>query len=380
MENYFKEMVDYDYTARFEDDLDAISRGEAKNTDYLSKFYFGNGIPGLKTLVTQGEADIDPRIVCGIPLGEDTEGNKVEIRIGRFGPFLTNGTNRAGVPDDIAPDEMTIDKALQILKDAALGPQSIGEDPVSKQKIYVKKGRFGPYIQLGEQTEGGEKPKMVSLLKGMEPGQVDLPTALKLLDLPKNLGIHPEKGEEMVALLGRYGPYIKCGSESRSIPDTTSILDVTTEDAIKLLAEPRMRRGQSKPAALKELGIYPPSGKKISLKSGRYGPYVTDGNLNASLPKDQSEEALTLEEAIQILDRRAEYVAANPNGRRGSKAKKAPKAKKETAPKKAKTTKTAEKAKATKTAKPKKEKADNESTPKKKKTRKSSAVDSVSPF
>ena len=339
MEIYFKDMVDYDYTARFEDDLDAISRGEAKNTDYLNKFYFGNGHPGLKTLVTQGESDIDPRIVCGIPLGEDTEGNKVEVRIGRFGPFLTNGTNRAGVPDDVAPDEMTIDKALQILKEAALGPQSIGEDPATTQKIYVKKGRFGPYIQLGEQVEGGEKPKMVSLLKGMEPSQVDLPTALKLLELPRNLGKHPEKGEDMVALLGRYGPYIKCGTESRTIPDTISILDITAEDAIKLIAEPRMRRGQTKPASLKELGVYPASGKKISLKSGRFGPYVTDGNLNASLPKDQSEEGLTTEEAIQLLDRRAEYIAANPNGRRGSKAKKAKAPKKEAAPKKAKATK-----------------------------------------
>lgn len=345
MEIYFKDMVDYDYTARFEDDLDAISRGEATNIDYLNKFYNGNGHPGLKTLVKNGEEQIDPRIVCGIPLGEDTEGTKIEVRIGRFGPFLTNGTNRAGIPEDLAPDELDMEKALQMLRDAALGPQSLGEDPVSGQKIFVKKGRFGPYVQLGEQVEGGDKPKMVSLIKGMEPSQVDLTTALKLLELPRNLGVHPDSGQEMMALLGRYGPYIKSGSESRTIPDTLSILEITTEDAIKLLAEPRMRRGQTRPTALKELGLYPASGKKISIKSGRYGPYVTDGDLNASIPKESSEETLTLEEAIQLLDRRAEYIAANPNGRRGKKpAKKAaaPKKSKEAKPKTAKKAKVAE--------------------------------------
>lgn len=324
MEVYFQDMVDYETTARLEDDLDSISRGEAHNLDYLNKFYHGNGHPGLKTLVSRGESDIDPRIVCGIPLGEDGEANKVEIRIGRFGPFLTNGTTRAGIPDDLAPDELTLDKALTMLSDAAKGPQSLGDDPGSGKKIYVKKGRFGPYIQLGDQVEGGEKPKMVSLLKGMDPAQVDLATALKLLELPKIVGVHPENNQEVTALLGRFGPYIKCGTESRSIPDTISILDLTLDDALKLLAEPRTRRGATRPASLKELGAYPPSGKNISVKSGRYGPYVSDGKLHASIPKDMAPENVTLEEAITLLNLRAEFIA-NKGGRPAPKAKKAKK-------------------------------------------------------
>lgn len=319
MEGYFREMVDYDYTARFEDDLDAISRGEARSLDYLNKFYFGNGHPGLKTLVKNGEEQIDPRVVCGLPLGEDQNNNKVEIRIGKFGPFLTNGTDRGGLPDDLCPDELTLEKAIQLLADAALGPQSLGTDPATSLNIYIKKGRFGPYVQLGDQVEGGDKPKMVSLLKGMDPAQVDLATALKLLEIPKNLGNNPANNEPIMAYLGKFGPYIKCGTESRSLPDELPILEITLEQALQLLAEPRTRRGQTRPKALKELGIYPASEKKISIKSGRFGPYVTDGELNASIPKDMSEETLTLEQAIELLNRRADYIAAN-GGKRKKKA------------------------------------------------------------
>ncbi len=332
MENYFKDMVDYDYTARLEDELDAISRGEAQSLEYLNKFYRGNGHPGLKNLVSQGEATIDPRVVCGIAIGKDENGTDVEVRIGKFGPFLSNGTDRAGVPDDLCPDELTIEKAVQLLKDAAAGPQSVGEDPATGLPIYVKKGRFGPYVQLGEQVEGGDKPKMVSLLKNMKPEEVDLATALKLLELPRNLGVKPDSADEIVATLGRYGPYIKCGSESRSLPDDISILDISLEQALQLLSEPRMRRGQVKPKALKTLGVYPPSGKNISVKSGRFGPYVTDGELNASIPKDMNEETLTLEEAIELLNRRAEYIAVN--GTKKKKPAKKTAEKKEAKPKK----------------------------------------------
>jgi DNA topoisomerase-1 len=333
MENYFKDMVDYDNTAKLEDDLDAISRGEATSHDYLNKFYNGNGHPGLSNLVSSGEANIDPRIVCGISLGQDGAGNNVEVRIGKFGPFLSNGTDRAGLPDELCPDELTIERAQEILKESAAGPQSLGVDPKTSLPVFAKKGRFGPYVQLGEQVEGGDKPKMVSLLKNMKPEELDLETALKLLELPRNIGIKPDTTDDIIATLGRFGPYLKCGTDSRSLPDDISVLDVSLEQALQLFAEPRMRRGQSKPKSLKELGLYPPSGKNISVKSGRYGPYVTDGDLNASIPKDMSEETITLENAIELLTKRAEYIQANGVGKK-SRTKKAP-AKSKAATKKA---------------------------------------------
>lgn len=340
MEQYFEDLVDYEYTARLEDDLDAISRGEAQNVPYLHKFYFGNGHPGLKTLVKRGEELIDPRVVCGLPMGTDPEGRNIEVRIGRFGPFVSNGETRASVPDEIAPDEMTMERALTMLADAAKGPASLGLDPTTNQPVYLKKGRFGPYVQLGDQVEGGEKPKMASILPGMDPNQVTLETALKLLSLPRLLGAHPDTKEEVVAHNGRYGPYIKSGTETRSIPlDDMSPLDMTLDQALELLKQPKRRGRTSAPKNLKELGAHPTSGAGLVIKSGRYGPYVTDGTTNASLPRGVLPEAFTLEEAARLIDERA---AAGPpkKGKRRAAAKKEPSAvKKEAKPKKEATAK-----------------------------------------
>lgn len=319
MERYFTTLVDYDFTARLEDDLDAISRGEADNLGYLKKFYNGNGHPGLKDLVQEGEKNIDPREVNGIKLGEDADGKVVEVRIGRFGPFITNGEVRASVPDMIAPDELNVERAKVILTEAAKGPASLGNHPESGLPIYLKKGRFGPYIQLGDQGEGEERPKMASLLPGMTPETVTLDTALQILSLPRSLGKANEgevekvaAGEDIIAAAGRYGPYVKAGTETRSIPmDQFSPLTITREQAIELLKQPRRRgRASAQPSTLKEVGKHPVTELMMVIKSGRYGPYVTDGKINASLPRGVDPQSLTVADAVNLLEARAAKVAA----------------------------------------------------------------------
>ena len=337
MEGYFTKLVDYDFTAGLEDDLDAISRGEADSLAYLKKFYFGNGHPGLKELVEAGQEKIDPRLVNGLPIGTTTDGRAIEVRIGRFGPFISDGTTRASVPDGVAPDEMNVERATQLLVDAARGPQALGNDPVTGLPVYSKNGRFGPYVQLGDQKEGGDKPKMSSLLAGMDPATVTLETALQLLSLPRSLGKYPENGEEIIAANGRYGPYIKAGTDTRSITgEGVTPLSITLEQAIELLKQPKRRGRNAAPAALRALGKHPVSEKEVTIKSGRYGPYVTDGEVNASLQKGQDPQTLTMEDAVNLLSARAARIASGEGGKpkrgggRGAKKKaaaKAPKAK-----------------------------------------------------
>jgi DNA topoisomerase-1 len=347
LEGYFSNLVDYEFTANLEDDLDAISRGEKDNLDKLKAFYFGgeNLAKGLKDLVTEGEATIDPREVCGINLGVDPQGRKVEIRIGRWGPFLSNGETRASLPDGVAFDELTVEKAELLIAEAAKGPASLGADPTTNEPIYLKKGRFGPYVQRGDMVEGGEKPKMASLLPGMQPDSVTLEVALMLLSLPRTVGKNPENEAEITIQNGRFGPYIKCGTESRTIPADESPFSVNLERAIELLKQPRTRgRASNQPKTLKDLGKHPRSGESVTIKSGRYGPYVTDGTTNASLPQGAEPEALTMEQAVELMDARA---AKGPSKGRRRAAK--PKAAKAAAPKKAKA---APKKKASKKATP----------------------------
>ena len=347
LEGYFSNLVDYEFTANLEDDLDAISRGEKDNLDKLRAFYFGGeNLPkGLKDLVTEGEATIDPREVCGISLGVDAQGRKVEIRIGRWGPFLSNGETRASLPDGVAFDELTVEKAESLLVEAAKGPASLGVDPTTNEPIYLKKGRFGPYVQRGDMVEGGEKPKMASLLPGMQPDSVTLEISLMLLSLPRTVGKNPENEADITIQNGRFGPYIKCGTESRTIPADESPFSVNLERAIELLKQPRTRgRASNQPKTLKDLGKHPRSGESVTIKSGRYGPYVTDGTTNASLPQGAEPEALTMEQAVELMDAR---VAKGPSKGRRRAAK--PKAAKAAAPKKAKA---APKKKASKKATP----------------------------
>jgi DNA topoisomerase-1 len=323
LEGYFAQLVDYEFTAKLEDDLDSISRGEMDNLEKLRAFYFGDpsSLKGLKDLVSSGEEKIDPREVCGIRLGIDSQGRELEVRIGRYGPFLSNGTDRAGLPDSIPFDELTPELAEKLLAEAAKGPASLGNDPVSNLAVYLKKGRFGPYVQLGESGEGEDKPRMASLLPGMAPEAVTLEVALKLLEFPKQLGTNPETNTEVLVANGRFGPYVKCGSESRSIPADESPLDLTLERALELLKQPRTNaRASNQPKTLKEIGKHPETNAPIQLKSGRYGPYVTDGTTNASLQQGADPDALTLDEAVALLKARAERGPAKkrPRAKRGS--------------------------------------------------------------
>ena len=312
MEKNFATLVDYGFTAGFEDNLDSISRGEADNLTYLKTFYYGNGHLGLKGMVEDGEKNIDPRLVCGMPLAKTAEGAEIEVRVGRYGAFLTDGTNRAGVPPLLPPDELTLEKAEELLKSASEGPQNLGTDPETNEPVFfIKNGPFGPYVQLGESRNDKKNPnKTASLLAGMTLEEVDLELALKLLALPRSLGSNPQNSEEVIAANGRYGPYIKCGSDTRSVAATDSPLTITLERALEILAEPKRRgRGGSSPLKLKALGKHPTTEKEISLRSGRFGPYVTDGKINASIPKGADIEALTLDDAVNLLELRATKVA-----------------------------------------------------------------------
>ncbi len=314
MEQYFTTYVDYEFTASMEDDLDAIAVGKKDNLKYLTEFYHGNGIPGLKKAVTDGEEKIDPRVVCGMPIGKSKSGKDLEVRVGRYGPFITDNLEdnptRASVPDRMAPDELTLEIAENLIEIAERGPQPLGVDPESGKNVYAKTGRYGPYVQLGEpEKETGEKPKMASLLQGMNQETMDLETALKLLSLPINLGKHPDLGEDIESFNGRYGPYIKCGKETRTLPGI-SPLEVTFDEAVKLLNEPKKRgRGVAKPP-LKELGVDPGTEKNLVIKDGRFGPYVTDGEVNASLTKGMTIEEVTLEDGANLLAVRRAKLAA----------------------------------------------------------------------
>ncbi len=324
MEKHFPELIDYQFTARMEDYLDAISRGEAEHVAYLKAFYFGDEkekIKGLKQLIESKLDEIDIREVNRILIGKPDHGphqEEIYVRIGRYGPFLEQGTRRAPVPEDLAPDELTVEKALELLEQATSGGQELGTDPQTGKPVWLKQGRYGPYVQRGDDDD----PEMqrASLLRGMKPEELTLEQALKLLALPRSLGPHPETGQEVVVHNGRFGPYVKCGDQTRSIPRDISPLEITLEQAVELLKQPkrgsRTRRSRSEP--LKVLGSSPETGQPVELREGPYGIYVTDGKTNAGVPKDMKPEDVTLELALRWLEEKA---AQGPSRRRGTKKK-----------------------------------------------------------
>jgi DNA topoisomerase-1 len=311
MEQHLAGLVDYQFTAKMEDDLDAISRGEQEYVDYLTGFYFGNGSPGLKSQLEDKVEAIDAREISRIWIGTPQGADPVYVRVGRYSPFVEQGERTASLPEDTPPDEVTLEAALKLLDQAQLGDEPLGIDPESNKPVYLKTGRFGPYVQRGN-PDAEEKPQNASLLKGMNPADIDLATALKLLSLPRTLGDHSTLNAPIMAFNGRFGPYVKCGEETRSLPAEISPLDVTFDQAVYLLAQPKQRgrgRGAAKKEPLKVFENSPVTGEKVQLLDGRYGPYVTDGTTNASVPKGTSVEELTFNEALELLAARA---AAGP--------------------------------------------------------------------
>ena len=312
LERHFGQLVDYEFTARMEDVLDEISRGEAERVPWLRRFYFGGDAdddPGLKSLV--GDiSDIDARDVSSFPLA----GSDIVVRVGRYGPYLERDDQRVNVPDDIAPDELTVEKAEELFNQPN-GDVHLGTDPDSGREVVAKAGRFGPYVTelLPEDAPASAKPRTASLLKSMALDTVTLDDALKLLSLPRMLG--ELDGEQVTVQNGRYGPYAKKGSDSRSLESEGQLFTLTLAEARELFAQPKTRGRRTGAAAppLRELGEDPGSGKPMVIKDGRFGPYVTDGETNASLRKGDEVASISVPRAAELL---AERRAAPPSTRR----------------------------------------------------------------
>ncbi len=303
---HFTDYVDVGFTAEMEEVLDAISNGEREWLDFVRTFYRGDDRHvGLEALIQKKQSEIDyPAIDIGVDPGTD---QPIRVRIGRYGPFLQRGEggegNTASLPDDLPPADLTVEHAVQLLEAKALGPQDLGADPASGLHVYVIVGRFGAYVQLGETEKGSkQKPRRASLIAGMSEKTITLGDALKLLALPRELGAHPD-GKVVVAGQGRFGPYVKHGDEFRSLEDTDDVFTIELARALELLAAPKKSRGRKTAArtVLKEVGPHPRGGAMINLLAGRYGPYVTDGTTNASLPKSMAPEQVTLEQAVELL-------------------------------------------------------------------------------
>jgi len=339
LEQHFPDLVDYDFTAELEDDLDAIARGERERSEWLNEFYFGSDEHvGLRRIV-ENLGEIDARELNSTRIADG-----ITLRFGKYGPYLevTDPANpdakprNVNIPEGLAPDELTPEKARELIEAPVAGDRVLGENPANGKIIVVKDGRFGPYVQeedpvdpdavdtatgvveepapkkRGSKKEAAPKPRTASLFKSMSPDTIDLETALRLLDLPRVVGTDPETGEVITAQNGRYGPYLKKGTDSRTLQSEQQIFDITLEEALAIYAQPKYgARGAS--SALKEFEADPTSGKPIKLKDGRFGPYVTDGETNATIPRGESVDDVTFERAVQLL---AEKRAKGPAPKR----------------------------------------------------------------
>ncbi|MEV8272189.1 type I DNA topoisomerase [Microbacterium sp. NPDC077184] len=355
LEQHFPDLVDYDFTAALEDDLDAIARGEQSRVAWLKEFYFGSDAHvGLRNIV-DNLGEIDARALNSTPIGD-----VAVLRFGKYGPYLEvadpenpeGEPRRVNIPEDLAPDELTPAKAQELIDAPVAGDRVLGENPASGKLIIVKDGRFGPYVQeidppaeeevdpeTGEVREAAvetpapkkrgakkvaaPKPRTASLFKSMSVDEIDLDTALRLLELPREVGIDPESEQMITAQNGRYGPYLKKGTDSRTLSSEQQIFDITLEEALAVYAQPKYG-ARAASSALKEFDADPTSGKPIKLKDGRFGPYVTDGEVNATVPRGEDAMEITFERAVQLLaDKRAKGPAPKRTARRTT-TKKAP--------------------------------------------------------
>ncbi|RZS53481.1 DNA topoisomerase I [Microcella putealis] len=376
LEQHFGDLVEYDFTAEMEADLDRIARGEADRTDWLKAFYFGDDRqPGLRPIV-DNIGEIDARAINSMPITD-----AITLRVGKYGPFLEvdeggEAPRRVNLPQDMAPDELTPARAQELIDAPVIGDRELGLHPVTGKMVVAKDGRFGPYVTevdpapepqvdpaTGEVVEApapakapargkkaaAEKPRTASLFKDMSPETVDLETAIRLLDLPRTVGDDPESGEPITAQNGRYGPYLKKGTDTRSLDSEAQIFDIDLAGALEKFAQPKYGARKAS-SALKEFDADPVSGKPIKLKDGRFGPYVTDGETNATVPRGEDPMEVDFERAVQLIaDKRAKGPAKKPAARKPA-AKKTTTAKKPAAKKATTAKKPAAKKPATKSA------------------------------
>lgn len=351
LEEHFGDLVEYDFTAEMEDDLDHIAAGEADRVDWLSSFYFGSDKHRGLRQVVDNLGEIDAREINSVEIAPG-----LTLRIGKYGPYLEAvepdaapdaAPRRVNLPEDLAPDELTAEKARELIEAPVQSDRVLGVNPETGKQVVVKDGRFGPYVTelepeseeaapsvdaaTGEVVEAAKpkrgakkaaapKPRTASLFKSMQIEEVDLATALRLLDLPRIVGADPESGDEITAQNGRYGPYLKKGAETRTLPSEDAIFEIDLAGALELLAQPKYgaRRASS---ALKEFAEDPVSGKPIKVKDGRFGPYVTDGTTNATIPRSESVEEITFERAAELLQAKRDKGPAAPRAKRASTAK-----------------------------------------------------------
>ena len=331
LEEHFSRLVSYEFTAVMEDTLDEVAAGRANGNEELAKFYFGNGdVEGLKKLVSE-LGEIDARELATFKIDDG-----IDLRVGRYGPYIeTPDGTRANVPEDLPPDELTPEKARELLANPAGEEIHLGTHPETGLPIVAKNGRFGPYVTevLPEDAPKGAKPRTSSLFKSMTLDSITLQDAVKLLTLPRVVGEDPETGEEITAQNGRYGPYLKKCNDSRSIDSEEKLFTITLDEALKIFAEPK-RRGRQAADPGREIGTDPASGQTVTVKSGRFGPYVTDGEYNATLRQGDDPATITIERAAELLaERRARGPAKKAAKKTAKKTTKKAAAKKSTAKK-----------------------------------------------
>ena len=303
LENHFQSLVNAEFTSKMEDNLDAIARGELHSQPFMKSFYFGSdSAVGLEKMIQE---EVDIRKACTINNWSESD-SEIEARIGLYGPFLRKDDQTKTIPFDIALGDLTLEKAQELMENTGEEDAPLGTDPEPDEPVYLKNGRYGPYVQLGDSI------KRKSIPKNMQNKSVELELALQLLSLPKTIGNHPESDDLVVADYGRYGPYLKCGKTNAKLFPPLTPLTVTLQDALPLLA-----KRQKGTVELKKIGAHPETGEDLVLKEGRFGHYITDGKVNASIPKDHDPENLTLEQAIQLIDNRR----ANPPKKRRKKSK-----------------------------------------------------------
>jgi DNA topoisomerase-1 len=334
LERYFAHLIDYDFTATMEEALDAVARGEGEAEKWLDSFYFGNGTVGLRELVSDERlAQIDMAEVNSVHVGTDSQGNELVVRVWPNGARIERGEEKAPIPVDLAPDELTPERAEELLAKGGGGPREVGTDPETGLTVLALTGRFGPFVQLGEQAEGSkEKPKRASLFASMDVETVTLEDALQLLALPRVVGVGAD-GQEITAQSGRYGPYLRKGTDSRSLGSEDQLFTVTLAEAEAIFAQPKQRRGRVAKPPIAELGAHPETGAPVRVLDGRFGPYITDGTTNATVPRGTQPEAVTLEEAVELLRERAARGPAKKTTAKKTAAKKKTTARKTTAKK-----------------------------------------------